>query len=594
MWVSLSLPLLLASCLTKRPPSAEASVEIEAKPQSSELIEDSALKALLDEHWAAVMERYPEWASRLGDHRYDRRVTDKSLASLSAWRARLSALEGRARALQLSSPADQLSRDLLVWELGLEMARERCKFELWAVSARDNALVESNRLAEDAVIQSDEDAANLVERYRARAAAVRTEAENLSQGAAMGLVESKDSVAKVIAMLREELSSEIAGSPLSASSLPGLSEARRGQLRQVVADELRPALAAYLDTLEQEVLPEAREGSSVGLHALPDGDACYQTLILEHTTLDLTPDALHETGLQELARIHEEIRDLGERVFQTRDLPEIFERLRTDPALRFRSAAEIRASAESALRRAESAVPSWFEQPPRAPCAVDLIPDYLAPYTTVAYYDPVRADGRKYGVYFVNVLDPESRPRHEAEVLAFHESVPGHHLQIALAQEQGELPAFRRHGGTTAFLEGWALYAERLADEMGLYSGDTDRLGMLSFDTWRAARLVVDTGVHAKGWTREQAERFMIDNTPLALNNIRNEVDRYITTPGQALAYKVGQLEIRAIRERSEAALGERFDIRAFHQALLSGGPMPMPILRDRMERWQQERTQGR
>ena len=232
MWVSLSLPLLLASCLTKRPPSAEASVEIEAKPQSSELIEDSALKALLDEHWAAVMERYPEWASRLGDHRYDRRVTDKSLASLSAWRARLSALEGRARALQLSSPADQLSRDLLVWELGLEMARERCKFELWAVSARDNALVESNRLAEDAVIQSDEDAANLVERYRARAAAVRTEAENLSQGAAMGLVESKDSVAKVIAMLREELSSEIAGSPLSASSLPGLSEARRGQLRQ--------------------------------------------------------------------------------------------------------------------------------------------------------------------------------------------------------------------------------------------------------------------------------------------------------------------------------------------------------------------------
>jgi uncharacterized protein (DUF885 family) len=239
-------------------------------------------------------------------------------------------------------------------------------------------------------------------------------------------------------------------------------------------------------------------------------------------------------------------------------------------------------------------VPRFVGLVPATPCEVDVIPSYLAPYTTVAYYQPPRPDGSRPGTYFVNVYEPQSRPRHEAEVLAFHESVPGHHLQIAVAQEQGELPAFRRYDGATVFVEGWALYTERLADEMGLYSGDLDRLGMLSFDSWRAARLVVDTGIHAMGWSREQAETFVLEQTPLAPNNVVNEVDRYITTPGQALAYKTGQLEIRRLRARAEQELGDRFSLPEFHAVVLGGGAVTMDVLDERVARWiDRERTAG-
>jgi uncharacterized protein (DUF885 family) len=216
---------------------------------------------------------------------------------------------------------------------------------------------------------------------------------------------------------------------------------------------------------------------------------------------------------------------------------------------------------------------------------VRRVPDYEAPFTTIAYYRPL-VPGEQPGYYYVNTYAPETRPRFEAEVLAFHESIPGHHLQIAIAQELPELPAFRKNLGTTAFVEGWALYTERLADETGLYSGDLDRLGLLSFDSWRAARLVVDTGIHAKKWDRARAERFMHDNTPLADNNIANEVDRYITWPGQALAYKTGQLEILHLREEAEAALGPRFSLPAFHDVVLGGGAVTLPVLQRRVRAW--------
>ena len=213
-------------------------------------------------------------------------------------------------------------------------------------------------------------------------------------------------------------------------------------------------------------------------------------------------------------------------------------------------------------------------------------PDYEAPYTTIAYYRQPHFDGSKPGEYFVNTYKPETRPRYEAEVLAFHEAIPGHHLQIAISHERSQLPAFRKFGGNTAFSEGWALYTERLAAEMDLYSGPLDRMGMLSYDAWRASRLVVDTGIHAMGWTRKRAETFMLEHTALAANNIRNEVDRYISWPGQALAYKVGQLEILRLRARAKAGLGNRFDIRKFHDRVLENGAVTLPVLADQIERW--------
>ena len=288
-----------------------------------------------------------------------------------------------------------------------------------------------------------------------------------------------------------------------------------------------------------------------GLCHLPGGEATYRSLARAHTSLDATPDELHRTGLAEIDRIDVELTDLVGRTIGTRTLPDALAALRGDPALHFGTRDEVFAKAVSALERATEAIPGWFGRLPQAPCEVVRMGAHEEEHSTIAYYRHPAEDGSRPGQYYVNTAHPETRPRYEAEVLAYHESIPGHHLQIAIAQELADLPAFRRHLGPTAFFEGWGLYTERLADEMGLYSGDLDRIGVLSFDAWRASRLVVDTGMHAMGWTRQQAIDFMLEHTALAPNNIANEVDRYIVIPGQALAYKTGQLEI--LRLRAEA-----------------------------------------
>jgi uncharacterized protein (DUF885 family) len=231
-------------------------------------------------------------------------------------------------------------------------------------------------------------------------------------------------------------------------------------------------------------------------------------------------------------------------------------------------------------------MPRWFGRLPRTPCLVKRVESFEEKDTTIAYYRQPAIDGSRPGTYYINTYAPETRPRYEAEALAFHESVPGHHTQIALAQEQSGLPEFRKHLGVTAYVEGWALYTERLAAEMGLYSGELDRMGMLSFDAWRASRLVVDTGIHVKGWTRPQARAYLTENTALAANNIDNEVNRYISWPGQALAYKLGQREIFALRVQAQQRLGARFDIRAFHDAVLAHGAVSLALLRAEVERW--------
>jgi uncharacterized protein (DUF885 family) len=245
----------------------------------------------------------------------------------------------------------------------------------------------------------------------------------------------------------------------------------------------------------------------------------------------------------------------------------------------FGSRQEVFAKAETALDRARAAIPGWFGILPVSACVVVPIAEHEEKHSTIAYYRQPAVDGSRPGQYYINTSEPETRPRYEAEALAYHESIPGHHLQIAIAQELTGLPDFRRHLGPTAFFEGWGLYTERLADEMGLYSGDLDRIGVLSFDAWRACRLVVDTGIHALGWTRRQAIDFTLEHTALAENNVSNEVDRYIVWPGQALAYKIGQLELLRMRDEARRDLGPAFDIRAFHDAVLGNGALGLKPL---------------
>ncbi|MBW1881480.1 MAG: DUF885 domain-containing protein [Deltaproteobacteria bacterium] len=610
------IALLVAGCGPKMPPIAAADPEeppTAAEPVEqvvSELnaaavagVEDPALRLLLHDHWEYRMSRSPLWATALGDTRYDDQLGDWSQAGVEEGRAAARGFLERAEGIDAAglSGTDALTLEVFRGRLAESIRREVWEYWQWSISPRTNPLVDLSYVPEAHTVEDPEDAGNLLSRYRQMAGAVDDTIANLRVGLASGRVANRETVALIIEQMEVALAKPLEEWPLTAPARaaydfewdPEAREAYRAELNARVADEIRPALERYLALLRDEVLPVARPPERVGVWALPDGEACYRTMIRSHTTVDLGANALHQTGLDELQSIHAEMLDLGEAVFGTRDLAAIFDHLRTDPALRFETSEEVEARAEEATAAAKAAMPAWFGRLPRADIVVRRIPDYEAPYTYIAYYREPAPDGSKPGEYFVNVYAPETRRRFEAEVLAFHEGIPGHHLQIAIAQELPDTPAFRRHIQFSAFLEGWALYTERLAVEMGLYSGDLDRLGMLSFDSWRASRLVVDTGIHARGWTREQAEQFMMENTPLAENNIVNEVDRYISWPGQALAYKVGQIHIRRLRAEAEEALGEAFDLPAFHDVVLGAGAVPLPVLERRVHAWIERRSGG-
>ncbi|MGH3681171.1 MAG: DUF885 domain-containing protein, partial [Natronosporangium sp.] len=362
---------------------------------------------------------------------------------------------------------------------------------------------------------------------------------------------------------------------------------------ELVATVVRPALVRYRATLAEALLPVGRPGEAVGVCHVPGGTVGYLALARAHTTTDLTPEEIHETGLALVAQLREEFAELGGRVLGTGtgtgtgtgsgsgsgEVAEVLRRLRDDPALRFTSASEIVATVEEALRRAEQALPGWFRHYDIAPCVVREMDPVEAEDSVLGYYQPPAADGSRPGAHVVNTYQPPLRPRFEYETLAFHESVPGHHLQFAIGQSLTDLPEFRRFAYVTAYGEGWGLYTERLCDEMGLYTSDLSRLGMVSFDAWRACRLVVDTGMHHFGWSRDRAIDYLRENTALSELNIANEVDRYIAEPGQALAYMIGRLRIGALRDRLRAQQGARFDYRDFHHRVLSQGSVPLDVL---------------
>ena len=541
-----------------------------------------ALRALLADHWEATMRAAPTWATRLGDHRFDDQLPRRDPATIAAHRAERRAFLDRARAIDPATldERDRVTLALFEGELAAQVATEVCEAHQWSVSTGTNPLQELADVVDLHPRRTPEDGANLAARLRQGARLVDDTIANLEAGLAAGRVAAAEAVRRTIAQLDGELARPVGEWALMkpGDAVPGL--------RAIVEDELKPALTRYRDLLRDKVLPAARGDGFEGVGALPDGEACYRAAILEHLGLARAPEMLHELGLAEIARIDRELAELGAEVLGTTDLASTIERLRTDRSLYFETGDGLVTAAERALARARAEMPDWFGILPRADCVVRVIPAHEAPYTTIAYYRQPNPDGSKPGEYFVNTYRPEVRPRFELEALSWHEAIPGHHLQIAIAQELGAVPAFRKHGGSTAYVEGWALYTERLADEMDLYTSDLDRIGMLSYDAWRASRLVVDTGLHAMGWTRAQAEAFMLAHTALTPENISNEVDRYISWPGQALAYKVGQLEILALRQQAQGALGDRFDIKRFHDVVLGQGAVTLPVLRAQVEAW--------
>ncbi|QFZ17270.1 DUF885 domain-containing protein [Saccharothrix syringae] len=372
----------------------------------------------------------------------------------------------------------------------------------------------------------------------------------------------------------DPLAAPLAGTPLA------------GECAALLRDAVRPAVARYRDFLGAEVLDRGRGEEQPGLCWLPDGDRVYAALVRVHTTTDHSPEELHRTGLALVEALDREYEEVGARVFGPVGAAEVRARLLADPGLRWRSAAEMLREARRSVARAEAVAADWFGTLPRGRCAVVEVPAAEAPNAPLAYYVDPAMDGSRPGTYFVNTHLAEQRERFSAEATAFHEGVPGHHFQIALAQQVEDLPLLRRFASIEAYLEGWALYSERLADEMGLYSDDLTRLGMLSGDSLRAARLVVDTGLHALGWTRQQAVDYLRANAVMPDVDIFAEVDRYTENPAQALSYMVGRLEIQRLRGKAERCLGDRFDIRAFHDLVLRGGPLPMAVLADVVDGW--------
>jgi uncharacterized protein (DUF885 family) len=555
--------------------------------------ESQTLNALAAEYWEGRMQADPIEATLLGDRRYDDRMPDQTPEGHQRDIARLRGLLARVSALQGLTGRDRVTWGALRGEIESDLALRDCYMHEWAVDPRDGPQVGFLNLAILQSVSTPAQGRALVGRWQKLGADLDGRIANLRRGLAAGKVATRGSVERVLRQLDELLATPVTDWVLMQPARAehpdwpaGELAAVRAGIAEAVSGTVRPAFERYRAVIRDEILPRSRPNDAVGLSHVPGGAACYQSLIKVHTSLALAPDEIHRIGLEEIARIRAEMVALGRKLFGTDELAAIQQKLRSDPALYFRTREEVEAKAEQALRRAEAVMPTWFGHLPRTPCVVKRVEGYEEKDTTIAYYRQPTVDGTRPGTYYINTYAPETRPRYEAEVLAFHESVPGHHTQIALAMEMTGLPEFRKHLGPTAYVEGWALYTERLTDEMGLYSGDLDRMGKLSFDAWRASRLVVDTGLHVKGWSRQQAIHYMLENTALAENNIENEVDRYIGWPGQALAYKIGQREIFQLRHEAEAKLGPRFDIRGFHDRLLANGAVSLPVLREQVEDW--------
>ncbi len=551
------------------------------------------LRDLADRYWEARLEASPLFATFLGDHRYDDRVDDLSQAGEDAQRQAWVALHAELDGLDASTfdEADLVTHRLLGGELEDNVAgidarlAELASDQMQGVHA--DLLITAGQLRAPEPAHAD----MAVTRMERIGTMLDQAAERFRAGLSAGRTPARINIARSLNQVDGYLASPLDADPFVNLAGPADwdSEASwRDDLRTAVTDHLRPAFVRYRAVLADELLPVARPDDHPGLCAIAGGDELYRTLIRLHTGLDLTPEELHGIGMEEVTEVlPAQYREVGSRQFGTDDLADIFAHLLDDQDLRYRSSEEILEHAERCLEEARSAIGDWFGILPQAPCRLTPIPDYLAADAPAAYYTPPAPDGSRPGEYHVNLHEPTGRSRAETASIAFHEAIPGHHLQLAIAAERTDLPAFRRLSwGHTAYVEGWALYTERLAGEMGLYRSDLDRLGMLASDSWRACRLVVDTGLHAMGWSRQQAIDFMVANAPVGRGEIETEVDRYIGMPGQALAYKVGQREILRLRDDARSRLGERFTLPGFHDVVLGAATVSLPVLAERVNAW--------
>ncbi|HTV99370.1 MAG TPA: DUF885 domain-containing protein [Streptosporangiaceae bacterium] len=557
------------------------------------------LDRLGEDFFQVVHTADPFNATQLGVSGFDDLVPDPSRAGSAATAGKIGDIEKRLGGIDtgLLDEAGQVNRAVmaqLAWA-----ARSDLEHGLWETNVSAGGYVSPQSMVFQSVPTALLDDAGAAEGYLRRlrllgpyfdAATAR-----YRQATQDGRFSTEVGTRQAIEQLEGHLGRDLADDVLVAVDLPGEldQDAFRAQAAGIVDSELRPALRRLLACLRDELLPVARPDDQVGIGFVPGGPDGYRAAARRHTTTTLSPEEIHQIGLDSLEALRSEWAEIGGRVLGTSDVAEILGRLREDRSLRFTDSAQIVDVVAGALARAEEARDRWFPHYDIPGCVIEEIDPVEAGNAPMAYYRPPAAGGKRPGAHCVLTADPQDRFTYEYEALAFHESTPGHHLQIASAQTLTGLPAFRRFldAEVCGYVEGWGLYCERLADEMGLYTSDLQRLGMLSFDSLRACRLVVDTGMHHYGWSRAKAADFMWSNTATSRSNVRNEIDRYIGWPGQALAYMVGRREIQRLRGVAQASLGENFDIRAFHGAVLGNGAVPLGVLEQVVTRWASEQA---
>ena len=544
---------------------------------------------LADEYVAAFFERSPETATRRGiPGTDDGQVTDNSLQALGRWHAREDAWLARVRAIdasRLEGSPEWVTYGILRELLEGSVASRVCRQELWPLSSTLPGWQASYPiLAELQPVGSDTLRQQAVRRARGLGRYLDTEMSNLREGVRQGYTAPRATVEAVVRQLDGLLGTAADSSPFLSPAKRDSSPAFTAELASVVQRELYPAIRRYREYLAGEYLATARP--QPGVQAIPRGAECYRAEIRRLTTLAIPPEEVFASGEREMELVRREMQALAERSFGTSDLSALLRHLRNDSALAYRSREEVVQTSSAAIERARLASPAWFGLLPRAGLEIRQHPEFRQREGAAAQYSASTEDGTRPGVFWISTYRPETIPRAYGEATAFHEGIPGHHLQVAIAQERTGAHPISRYFGFSGFSEGWALYSESLADEMGLYSSDVARMGFLTNRAWRAARLVIDAGIHSRGWTREQAVEYLGRTTTLSPIQLQGEVDRYISWPGQATSYLLGDLEIRRIRAEAKRRLGARFDIREFHDRVLGNGGVTLPMLRRQVGRW--------
>ena len=554
---------------------------------------DPALHSLFHESWTTLMMLSPTWATYLGIHDHDDRLDDMSIAGYRLMESTLLDFKRRAESFagKKLNGADQTS--LVIFRTSIERRLRDLALRnyLMPLGQQLGVHIEFPQLPFSHPFNTVKDYENYLKRLRAFPQQVQQVIALCREGMAEGLVPPRFIVEQIIPQLTASIVRDPEESPLhqAVTRMPAtFSDADIARLtsaiRTAIMDDVTPAFAALRAFIADEYLPKAR--TDAGVWSIPNGAERYAAALAHHTTTALTADEIHAIGLRELARIEAEMDLLRAKTGFTGGTEEFNAFLRTDARFYYTDADALEQGFRTILNDIEPKLPTMFSKLPRTAFDLKRIETFREASAPAAYYYPPNEDGSRPGYFFYNAYQLNARPKFTMEVLAYHEAVPGHHLQIALAQETAGLPEFRKHEDFTAYVEGWGLYSERLPKELGAYADPYSDYGRLTFDQWRCLRLIVDTGIHHKRWTRDEAVAFMRSHSALSETDIRSEVDRYIAWPGQACAYKIGQLKILELRSMAEHAMGSRFDIKGFHDAILECGAVPLSVLEDRVVEW--------